>query len=67
MGLAPDEAERIIQACADAGIAFEFAMSVIKEPLNQSPQEFARRAAALREFAVSRDAADRMGRAIGAG
>lgn len=53
MGLSPDEADRIVQACAAAGIAYEAAMSAVRFALHQSPQELARKAEALREFAGS--------------
>jgi hypothetical protein len=55
MGLSPDEADRIIQACADAGIAYDTALAALREALSEPPQELARKAAALRDFAASLD------------
>lgn len=51
MGLSPDEAERVIQACADAGLAYETAMALLRESFTAPAGELQRRANALREFA----------------
>jgi hypothetical protein len=55
MGMSPAEAERIVQACADAGIAYEAAMAAVRFALQQSPQDLAQKAAALHEFAAGLD------------
>ena len=55
MGLSPAEAERIVRACADAGVAYEAAMAAVIVALSAPPKELAQKAAALRDFAASLD------------
>ena len=53
LGLSTTEAERIATASYDAGVSVEAAMAAVRFALSRPPEELARIAQQLRDFAAS--------------